>query len=377
MEKMNRNRFLRTSATVAGSALLSSACTNGGGQTVSQGEGSPNIITNKTYNWKMVTTWPPNFPVLGEGCSLFAKWVEEMSGGRMKIQVFGGGELVPALEAFEAVSNGISEIGNGASYYWAGKVPEAQFFSTVPFGMNAQQMNAWINNGEGLRLWEETYAPFNLQPVPAGNTGVQMGGWFNKEINDVSDLEGLKMRIPGLGGKVLTKAGGSAINVAGGEIYTNLERGVIDATEWIGPYHDYLIGFHKIANYYYYPGWHEPGTVLETFFNKGKLESLPADLRAILITAAHRQNLWILAEFEAKNNIYLEKIIAESEAEIRVFPSEVLATLRSLTEEVVGELVEGNSNAQKIYQSYQKFRKGAQNWSTLTEKIFYDQLQVS
>jgi len=377
MEKMDRISFLRQSALLTGSAFLGASCSSGDSQTVSQNQSGPNIISHKTYTWKMVTTWPPNFPVLGEGCNLFAKWVEEMSGGRMKIQVFGGGELVPALEAFEAVSNGISEIGNGASYYWAGKVPEAQFFSTVPFGMNAQQMNAWINNGGGLKLWEDTYAPFNLRPVPAGNTGVQMGGWFNKEINSLADLQGLKMRIPGLGGKVLTKAGGSAINVAGGEIYTNLERGVIDATEWIGPYHDYLIGFHKISKYYYYPGWHEPGTVLETFFNTGKLESLPADLQAILITAAHRQNLWIHAEFEAKNNIYLEKIKAESDAQIRVFPTDVLSRLRELTGEVVAELVEGNQNAQKIYESYQNFRKGAQNWSRLTEKIYYDQLQMS
>ena len=197
----------------------------------------------------MVTTWPPNFPILGEGCKLMADWVEKMSGGRLKIQVFGGGELVPPLEAFDAVSSGSVELANGASYYWAGKVPSAQFFATVPFGMNAQQMNGWILSGGGQELWDEVYAPFNVKGYPAGNTGVQMGGWFNKEINSLDDLKGLKMRIPGLGGKVINKAGATAVNVAGGEIYTNLERGVIDATEWIGPFHDYKMGFHKIAKY--------------------------------------------------------------------------------------------------------------------------------
>jgi len=371
---MNRKRFFRYSASLAGAATLGHACTSGNSPQYAQS--GPNIISQKTYSWKMVTTWPPNFPVLGEACNLFAKWVAEMSGGRINIQVFGGGELVPALEVFEAVSNGISEIGNGASYYWAGKIPEAQFFATVPFGMNAQQMNAWINNGGGLQLWEEIYAPFNLLPIPAGNTGVQMGGWFNKAINQTSDLQGLKMRIPGLGGKVLTKAGGSAINVAGGEIYTNLERGVIDATEWIGPYHDYTMGFHKIADYYYYPGWHEPGTVLETIFNKGKFEALPEDLKAILVSAVHRQNLWILSEFEAKNNIYLNKIRQESQVDIRPFPSEVLNELKLLTKEVVEELAGRNEQSQKIYDSYASFRDGAQSWSTLTEKIFYNAIQA-
>ncbi|NPA24306.1 MAG: ABC transporter substrate-binding protein, partial [Deltaproteobacteria bacterium] len=199
----------------------------------------------KVYHWKMVTTWPPHFPVLGESADMIAKWVEEMSEGRLKITVYGGGELVPPLGVFDAVSSGTVEMGHGAAYYWAGKHPATQFFAAVPFGLNAQGMNAWIVSGGGQQLWDELYAKFNLKAWPAGNTGVQMGGWFNKEINSINDLKGLKMRIPGLGGKVLAKAGGNAVLVAGGEIYTNLDRGVIDATEWVGPYHDYKMGFYK------------------------------------------------------------------------------------------------------------------------------------
>ena len=372
MKKINRNKFLKKSLPALGLGVLGSSCVQSSKESSSQ---APNILSGKTYNWKMVTTWPPNFPVLGEGCNLFAQWVEEMSGGRMHIEVFGGGELVPSLEVFEAVSIGGAEVGHGAGYYWSGKLPAAQFFATVPFGMNAQQMNAWIHNGGGLDLWKELYAPFNLISFPGGNTGVQMGGWFNKEINSLKDIKGLKMRIPGLGGKVFARAGGSALNVAGGEIYTNLERGVIDATEWIGPYHDYLMGFHKIAKYYYYPGWHEPGTVLETMFNKPKFEALPQDMQAILVAAAARQNQWILNEFEAKNNAYLQKIKEESEVDIRPFPPEVLARLKELTQEILEEVASSSPEAQKAYEAYLAYRKGAKNWAGLTEKIFYNALQ--
>jgi len=205
------------------------------------------VANNDTakYTWKLVTTWPPNFPILGEACSLFAKWVDTMSNGRMQIQVFGGGELVPALECFDAVSSGAADMSHGAAYYWAGKINAAQFFASVPFGMNAQQLNSWLIGGDGLQLWQELYAPYNLIPFPGGNSGVQMGGWFNKEINTIADFKGLKMRMPGLGGKVLSAVGASPLLISGGELYTSLERGVIDATEWMGPFHDYKMGFHE------------------------------------------------------------------------------------------------------------------------------------
>lgn len=369
---MNRKSFLsKGTAAVAGGALGLVACQP---ETNKVSEG-PNIITNKTIEWRMVTTWPPNFPVLGESCNLLAKWIEEMSGGRLKIQVFGSGELIPGLEVFDAVSNGAVEMGNGVSYYWSGKIPAAQFFASVPFGMNAQQMNAWIIAGGGMSLWEELYAPYNLIPMLAGNTGVQMGGWFNREIKDIDDVKGLKMRMPGLGAKVLSKAGGSPKLVAGGEIYTNLERGVIDATEWIGPYHDYIMGFHEIAKYYYYPGWHETGTCIEGIVNKEKFEALPSDLQAIIRFAMAYQNSWTFSEFEARNQSYLDKIRNESEVSIRPYPKEVISVLREYTKETLEEIVAKDAKSKKVFEAYSAFRNTMTSWSSITEKIYYDQIQ--
>jgi TRAP-type mannitol/chloroaromatic compound transport system substrate-binding protein len=263
---------------------------------------------------------------------------------------------------------------HGAAYYWAGKIPAAQFFCAVPFGLNAQQMGAWITSGGGQEMWEELYAPYNLKPVMCGNTGVQMGGWFNKEINSIEDLKGLKMRMPGLGGKVLAKAGGSPVTVSGGEIYTNLERGVIDATEWIGPYHDYIMGFHQVAKYYYYPGWHEPGPVLEMVMNKEKFEALPSDLQEILLTACHRLNRWMLAEFEAKNGIYLSKMINEKLVDLRAFPDEVIQKLKQYTEEAIGELTENDPASKRVYKALNTFKNSTKEWVTVSEKIFYNKL---
>ncbi len=374
MKKFSRKTFFKGLAfgTISLPLVLRSCLS----QNTAQNSGSPNIINRKTYKWKMVTTWPPNFPVLDEGCKLFAKWVNEMSEGQMDITVYGGGELVPPLEAFNAVRSGAAEAGSGAAYYWAGTVPAAQFFASVPFGMNAQQLNSWILCGGGLELWEECYAKYGLVPMLGGNTGVQMGGWFNREINSMDDFNGLKMRMPGLGGKVLKKAGGSPVLLAGSELYTGLERGIIDATEWIGPFHDYKMGFHQIAKYYYSPGWHEAGTTLEFFFNKEKFDDLPNHLKVIAQSAAQRLNTWMLSEFEAQNGFYLEKILSESEVEIRKFPDEVLQQLRIYTEEVIQELVESDPFSKKVYDSYNSFRKKAVAWSELTEKAFYNSLQI-
>lgn len=375
MKNISRKKFLKTGVSaLAGSTLLSSAC---GSEGNTASEGAPNIQTGKKYRWKMVTTWPPNFPIIGEGCQKFADWVNEMSGGRMTIQVYGGGELVPPLEVFDAVQTGVAEMGNGSAYYWAGKIPAAPFFSTVPFGMNSQQMMGWLMSGGGLKMWEDLYAPHNILPIPSGNTGVQMGGWFNKEINAIEDLQGLKMRIPGLGGQVLSKAGGEAVQVAGGEIFINLERGVIDATEWISPFHDYKLGFHKIAKYYYYPGWQEAGTVLETTVNKAKFDQLPADLQAIIRTAAFRQYTYMLSELETQNAIYLDKLITEENVDVRPFPDEVLDKLKELTKEVLDEFTAENADAKRIYDAYVNYKNRMQGWASISEKIFYDRIKKS
>lgn len=337
-------------------------------------QSGPSSISGKRYDWKMVTTWPPNFPILGEACVKYAEIVREMSGGRINIQVFGGGELVPPLETFDTVRNGGAEMGHGAAYYWAGKIPAGQFFGSVPFGMNAQQLTAWILTGGGMEMWEDLYKDFNLVPMLAGNTGVQMGGWFNREINSIADLKGLKMRIPGLGGKVLEKAGGSPVLLAGSEIYTGLERGVIDATEWIGPSHDSKMGFQDIAKYYYSPGWHEMGTALEMIVNKEKFDSLPVDLQAILRSASLQVSTWILSEMETKNAESLATLVDKG-IDIRPFPTEVLDQLRVYTEEVIAEIVAKDPVAAKVYASYDAYRKRAAAWSVWTEKLFYTQIQ--
>ena len=244
---------------------------------------APAIVSADTkIKWKMVTTWPKNFPVLGTGANQLAKLITEMTGGRITVKVYGAGELVPAFEVFDAVSRGTAQLGHGSAYYWKGKIEEAQFFSTVPFGMNSQEMTAWLYYGGGMELWRESYEPFGLIPAAAGNTNVQMAGWFNKEINNVNDLKGLKMRIPGLGGEVLKRAGGTPVNLPGGELFSSLKTGAIDATEWVGPYNDLAFGLHKAAKYYYYPGWHEPGTTLEAIINKKAFEALPDDLKIIV-----------------------------------------------------------------------------------------------
>ena len=352
-----------------------------------QEQQGPNIISGRHYKWKMVTTWSPNFPILGEVCNLFAEMVREMSAGRLDIEVFGGGTLVPPLEAFNAVKGGFAQIGHGAAYYWAGKVPAAQFFASIPFGMNAQQSNAWMVQGGGQELWEELYALHGLLPMAGGNTGVQMGGWFNREINSLEDFRGLKMRIPGLGSKVVEKAGGAAVLIPGPDLYTSLERGVIDATEWIGPFHDYKMGFHQIAQYYYSPGWHEAGTVLEFFSNKEAYEQLPKDLQAIIRAAAGYCNNWVLSSFEAKNAEYLGIILQdfekhnqkypEKQKEVRTFSDDILRQLRQYNEEAIQELIADDPFAQKVYASFLKFQEQSALWSTYTEKVFYNSLQQS
>ncbi|MCX4192928.1 TRAP transporter substrate-binding protein [Methylophaga sp. OBS1] len=328
------------------------------------------IDNSKTYNWKMVTTWPPGFPVLQEGAERFAEHVKAMSNGRINIKVYAGGELIPALQTFDAVSQGTVEMGHGSAYYWAGKVPEAQFFSTVPFGMTPRGMNAWLYHGGGLELWREVYEPFHVVPFPLGNTGVQMGGWFNKEIHSVDDLNGLKMRIPGLGGKVFAKAGGNPVLLAGSEVYTALERNTIDATEWIGPYHDQRLGLYRAAKHYYYPGWHEPGTVLELTVNKRAWDSLTPDLQAIITHAAESENVLMLSEMEQKNLSALKELQARDDIEIKRFPDDVLARLQSMTEETLAEEAAANPDFKRIYEAYQAFREKDDAWTAISEKSY-------
>jgi TRAP-type mannitol/chloroaromatic compound transport system substrate-binding protein len=326
----------------------------------------------QTFQWKLVTTWPKNFPGLGLAPENFAKNVERMSNGRLKIKVYGAGQLVPALEVFDAVSQGTAEIGHGAAYYWKGKIPASVFFTAVPFGLNAQEMNAWLHYGGGLELWREVYEPFNLIPFAAGNTGVQMAGWFNREIKSMDDIRGLRMRIPGLGGEVISRAGGLAVNIPGGELYTSMQTGVIDATEWVGPYNDLAFGFHQVAKYYYYPGWHEPGPTLELIINKQAYETLPADLQAIVEVAARAVNQDMLDEYTARNNSALVELVETHGVQIKKLPDDVITELQKLSAEVVEELAGNNSQTRRIADSLKAFAAQAKSYHAISEEAFYN-----
>ncbi|MDO6423841.1 TRAP transporter substrate-binding protein [Saccharophagus degradans] len=330
------------------------------------------VVQQQHYEWKMVTTWPKNFPGLGLAPENFAKMVNTMSNGRLTVSVHGANEIVPALGVFGAVSSGSVQMGHSAAYYWKGKIPAAVFFTSVPFGMNAQELNGWLHYGGGLELWRETYAPFNLIPFAAGNTGVQMGGWFNKEINSINDLQGLKMRIPGLGGEVFSRAGGTAVNIPGGELYTSLQSGVIDATEWVGPYNDLAFGFHQIAKYYYYPGWHEPGPTLEIIVNKDAYNSLPEDLQKIIEVAARAVNQDMLDEYTARNNAALVELVEKHNVDVRPYPDDVIASLKTLSEEVFAELAADDKQFAKVYASYSDYLTKVRKYHEISEEAYFE-----
>ncbi len=323
------------------------------------------------FKWKMVTAWPRNFPGLGSNANLLAKMITDMSGGRIKVKVYGAGEMVPAFEVFDAVSKGTAEMGHAGAYYWKGKSEAVQFFSAVPFGLNAQEMNAWLYYGGGHELWKELYKPFGIIPAPTGNSGVQMAGWFNKEINALDDLKGLKMRIPGLGGEVLRRAGGTTVNMPGGELFTSLQSGTLDATEWVGPYNDLAFGFYKVAKYYYYPGWHEPGSTMEALINEKAFNQLPKDLQHIVMTACKAANMDMISEYTARNNQALDTLINKHNVKLMPLPDQVIKTLREISEEVVSEVATKSAEAEKIYRSVSTFKQQVIRWSSISEQAFY------
>jgi len=328
-------------------------------------------MAGQHFKWRMVTTWPKNFPGLGTTAEEFAGMVNRMSDGRLTIHVHGAGEIVPAMGVFDAVSSGSVEMGHGGAYYWRGKAAASQFFTTVPFGMNAQEMNAWLTHGDGLTLWRELYEPFGLIPFAAGNTGIQMAGWFNKEINTLDDLRGLKMRIPGLAGEVFNRAGGTSVNIPGGELYTALQTGVIDAAEWVGPANDLAFGFHQVAKYYYYLGWQEPGSTLELIVNKRAFESLPDDLQAIVTHAARAANQDMLDLYTATNNAALETLVNDHGVQLRRLPDDVLNKLRRITEQVFIEQAAQDPVFNKVWQSYKTFQAKADAWHKVSEQVYY------
>jgi TRAP-type mannitol/chloroaromatic compound transport system substrate-binding protein len=362
---MDRRQFIQAGSVAATAGALA-ACGSGTVPTTVAGA-QPSAAP---MQWKMVTSWPTNFPGLGAGAARLAEMIGRMSGGRLTVKVFGGGELVPAFEVFDAVSQGTAEMGHSGAYYWKGKAEATQFFSAVPFGMNAQEMNGWLYHGGGLELWRELYAKFDLVPFPAGNTGVQLAGWFRKEINSVDDLKGLKMRIPGLGGEVLARLGGAPVNIPGAELYTAMQTGALDATEWVGPYNDLAFGLNKVAQYAYYPGWQEPGPTLECTVNKRAFEALPDDLKAIVEGACRAVNDDMLADYTAQNQRALETLI-EAGVQFRKLPDDVLTALRETSDQVVAEIAAKDPFTTRVYDSYQAFRKSAKRWHEVSELAYY------
>jgi TRAP-type mannitol/chloroaromatic compound transport system substrate-binding protein len=367
---VDRRKFVKTAgaAGLAGTAGLLAACNSRPGA-ADCAEGAA-AAPAETFEWKMVTTWPRDFPGLGTGASYLAQIIGEMSGGRLTVKVYGGNELVPPFEVFDAVQRGTAELGHGGAYYWKGKIPASLFFSGVPFGLTGSEINGWFYHGGGLEVYHETYAPFGVIPWPIGNSGTQMGGWFNKEINSIDDLKGLKMRIPGFGGEVLMRVGGTPVNIPGAELFTALQSGTIDATEWVGPMNDLAFGLFRAAKYYYYPGWHEPGTALEGLVNAEAYAALPPDLQAIVKYACQAANMDMFADFEARNGEALKTLVNEHGVELRAFPDEVLAELKRASVEVIEEQAASDPVSGKVWASYKAYMENARASTAVGSQYF-------
>lgn len=361
---MKRREFLKT-AGVAATATTAVVA-------------APAVVrAQETFTFKMTNAYPPGAPfyTVGPGSPTdFCKKVESMSGGRLKIQHFAAGELIPALEGFDAVQAGTVEMNAANAYFWAGKIFAAQYFTTVPFGLNFQGVNAWLYQGGGLDLWHELYKPLGLIAFPMGNTGVQMTGWFRKPIKSVDDFKGLKMRIPGLAGKVYKKLGVDVKLLPGGEIFPALERGVIDAAEFVGPFQDRRLGLQNAAKYYYTTGWHEPSNVTELLISLKAWEKLPDDLKEIVKTAAMACNLESHAWCEANNADALEDLIKNHGVKADVLPKEIVAKLRELTFEVLEAEAAKDPKTKKVHEAFMAFRKKHRSWAAISEKPYHNDL---
>ena len=352
MSKLIKRRSFLKGAAVAGAAAAAVAASNLAAPAIAQGK----------RELKMVTTWPKNFPGLGTSAERLAARIGSASDGAITVKVFAAGELVPPFESFDAVSQGTADMYHAADYYWQGKSKAYNFFCAVPFGLTASEMNAWIHHAGGQELWDELSAGFNIKPFMAGNTGVQWGGWFNKEMNGLEDFKGLKMRMPGLGGEVLRRLGAAAVALPGGEIFPALQAGTIDATEWVGPWNDLAFGFYKVTKYYYWPGFHEPGTVLSFGMNKGVWDSLTANQQSLIETCAAAENDIVLAEFNAKNSDALDTLINEHGVQVRRMPNDMLNAIGQRSGEVVAEAGAEDSLTKRVYDSFLEFRKKAIAW---------------
>jgi TRAP-type mannitol/chloroaromatic compound transport system substrate-binding protein len=357
---MKRRDFVTGAAGVVVGAAVTYAATSRAPTPMVPGTtdapGAAPAVATGLHEWRMVTTWPKNFPGLGTGAQRIADRITAMSDGRLTVKLFAAGELVPAFEAFDAVREGTADMAHASSVYWVAKHKSAPFFATVPAGITQQEHTGWLHHAGGQALWDELYGGFGLKPFLAGATGCQMGGWFQKEITSLDDFNGLKMRIPGLGAEVINRLGATAVNMPGGEIMPALQSGVIDATEWVGPWNDLAFGFHKIAKFYYGPGFHEPNAALEAFVNKERFEALPSDLRLIVEGACLAESGYMLAEFTAGNNESQTVLVEEHGVKISRFPPAVVKAAYRAGLDVVSETASEGDIAKRIYDSWSTFR---------------------
>ena len=319
-------------------------------------------------HWRLVTSWPKNLPGFGTGVERLAQQVERMSGGRLRITVYGAGELVPAFEVFDAVASGTAEMGHGAAYYWRGKIPATAMFTTVPFGMVAHEHRGWLSYGNGLELWRELYRPYDVRPFAVGTSGTQMFGWFRKRVRSVETLRGIKMRIPGLGGEFMERIGVVTVTLPGGEMFTAMQNGTLDAVEWNGPYNDQAFGLHQVAKYYYYPGWHEPGAQLELLVNASAWERLPDDLQAIVRVAAQSADRAITDEYTFGNSRALRDLQAKKVSIARM-PDDAFVALYRATREGLEVEMANNADFARVYQSYRAYAEGEDYYRMIDTRI--------
>jgi TRAP-type mannitol/chloroaromatic compound transport system substrate-binding protein len=353
---MNRRKFIARAGAAAGTAALA----------------APAIVkAQPTIQWRMPSSFPKSLDTLYGAGELVCKTVGELSGGKFQIRSFAAGEIVPGLQVLDAVQNGTVECGYTAPYYYVGKDPAWAFGTAIPFGLNARQYNAWWLFGGGDKLYNEFTQANGVVSLLAGNTGAQMGGWFRKEIKTVQDLEGLKFRVGGLAGQVLAKLGVVPQQIAGGEIYPALEKGTIDAAEWVGPYDDERLGFNKVARYYYYPGWWEGGPALHVQVNRKAWDSLPKEYQAMLTTACHEAAMWALAKYDAQNPPALKRLVAGG-ALLRAFPRDVMEASYKASTDLYAEISAKNPAFKKLLDDYIGFRNEEIVWFRVTENTFDD-----
>ncbi|WP_304543751.1 TRAP transporter substrate-binding protein [Sulfurimonas microaerophilic] len=375
---MNRRDFLTTAAVTSG-ALALNGCNESNRQAIdyskhpqkSIGDKSVHINRAKKTVLKLATSWPAHFPIMGTGVEHFVQRIKEISGGSLEIKLYPKNTLIPALAVFDACSSGQIDAFHSGPYYWKGKNSAFSLFSGIPFGFTAEEVNSWMTYGGGLELWREYYAKYNLYPFLGGNTNIQMGGWYRKPIESLEDMKGLKMRIPGLGGEVFAKLGVNPVLLPAGEIYTSLERGVIDATEWVGPALDIKMGFYKVAPYYY-SGWHEPGSVLELTFNKQSWEKLASEHKSMIEVASTELNSNMTHEFHAENIKALQQL-KELDVKLSQFPQDVMDAGKKALKEVLAEQSGANKDFARVYSSIDNYLNLSKAWSDVSLGYFLNQ----